>query len=190
MNDYEALINSMNKVFESRHVNYDAYYFFWSTFTYVMNLGNSVSIDLTNAILQVAHEMSGGTLFDGLIIKVLNEDETMMNQINYAKMGNTIYDLGPLWRDFIMKRDGEALEMLAGVLSDHLDVLDQTRNQVLTIIAKEHESFRKTFYEQYLKTNTKAYKEYRHKVTFTIHTMVVISEFLALASEEDENWRV
>jgi hypothetical protein len=190
MNDYESLINGMNKVFESRHVNYDAYYFFWASLSYVMNLGNSVSIELADALIQVAHEVSHSTLFDGLIVRVLNEDETMMNQVNYAKMGHTIYDLGPLWRDFIIKKDGDALETLAALLNDYLSVLEKMRNKVLMIIEKEHENFRHTFFEQYIKSNTKAYKEYRRKVTFTIHTMIVISEFEALREDEDENWRV
>ncbi len=177
---YKQFIQDLDRFFQSRNQHFDAFYFYWTSLAYVICLGNELSIDVAGALQKVMMQRHADEYAKAIIQPVMEEDVSYQNFISYMHFGNDLYDLGPLWREVVLRKDQDGLEKLCLLLKTFLSLIDEDRRFVLKILEKEHENFRTTFYKQYRRSNEKAYKDYVRKVRYTMHTFIIASELIEL----------
>lgn len=183
---HDEFITRLNLFFQSRQQSFDGFYFYWTSLAHVMSLGNRGAIDLNHALKKVmALYCEDQGYIEDMINPVLQNEISYQNYKRYMHFGYDLYDLGSLWRDIVLKQDQDGLEKLCVLLKEYLSLLTEDRQKVLQVLKKEHAHFQTTFFEQYLRSHTKAYKEYVSEVRYTIHTFMVSSELLELLKETE-----
>lgn len=180
--NYDDFIERLNRLFAIRQLHYDAFYFFWTSISEII-LDNENVIDAEGPLRVVMRRYCHDEGYiDDIIRPVANHDGSLISFKKYTHFGNDFYDLGSIWQGIIIDRDHTAIERTIELLTGYKGLVKDVRHEIIAVMAKEHATFQKNFFDHYLKNNNKVFKEYLKKLSWSIHTMIIAAELLEVLS--------